>query len=248
MHTVGIETAQNVVVRHEVASLGDRIVAYLIDALIVWSWFIGGVLMLVFLYDKIDRKGDAEWVLLFLFFLLVVMPVFLYDLVCELAMDGQSIGKRARKIKVARLDGGQPRLGQYLLRWLLRPIDSFYYLGLLVILINGKGQRLGDLAAGTAVVSLKPRLKLADTVVAEVPADHRVRFPGAIRLSDAQAALVREVLNNTTAHNRWAFIEELAAKVRTVIGDDGAGMKAMEFLETVLRDFVYLTRGQEAKR
>jgi hypothetical protein len=170
-----------------------------------------------------------------------------YHLICEITMDGQSIGKRAKKIKVASVDGGQPRLGQYLLRWVLRPIDGFYYLGLVVVLINGKGQRLGDLAAGTTVVSLKPRMRLQDTLMTEVKAEHIVRFPEAVRLNDAQAAMIKEVLNNTQVKDRWTLVEEMATKVRTVIGNPGDGMKAMDFLRAVLQDYVYLTGRQGAK-
>ncbi len=236
MQTIGIETAQNVVVQHEVASLGDRIVAYILDRLVIIAW----VLFLLFLLFLVGG-GDPGEVTIVIMIVLAVLPILFYDLVSEITMDGQSIGKRARKIKVARVDGGQPRIGQYLLRWVLRPIDSFYYLGLVVILINGKGQRLGDLAAGTTMISLKPRLRLKDTLMTEVAPTHQVRFPEAIRLSDAQAALIKEVINNTQVADRWVLVEEMAAKVRVAIGNEGAGLKALEFLQAVLRDYVYLT-------
>lgn len=236
METVGIETAQNVILDNEPASIADRIIAYIIDALIIYSWLVLWVIVIANTADT--NPSTAVWVL---FFLLAIVPFLFYHLVWEVTMNGQSIGKRARQIKVARMDGGQPRLGQYLLRWILRPIDTFYWIGLVVILINGKGQRLGDLAAGTTVISLKPRMKLKDTLLTEVPAEHIVRFPEAVRLTDAQAAMIREVLNNRRVEDRWALIEEMAQKVRAVIGTNGDGMRSMEFLETVLRDHVYLT-------
>ena len=119
-------------------------------------------------------------------------------------------------------------------------------LGLVVVLINGKGQRLGDLAGGTTVVSLKQRTKLAETLLTEVRAEHQVRFPEVTRLTDAQAALVKEVLTSTKQANRWALMEEMAVKVREVMGIRGDGMKAMDFLQTVLRDYVHLT-GQQGE-
>ena len=48
MSSVGIETAQNVVVHHEVATIGDRIVAYLIDLAILIAWIIVWFLILAF--------------------------------------------------------------------------------------------------------------------------------------------------------------------------------------------------------
>lgn len=240
MQHIGIETAQNVVVEHEVASIGDRIVAYILDALVLAGW----VLLWFFLMGVLSGRGGpgTGWVIFMV--LIVGMPYLFYHLVCEVTMDGQSIGKRARKIKVARLDGGQPGFGQYLLRWILRPIDGFYWLGLVVILINGRGQRLGDLAAGTTVVTLKQRLRLQDTLMTAVPADHRVTFPEVMRLNDAQAAMIREVLNTTKVKDRVRIIEEMAAKVRRAIGNEGSGLGSKEFLEIVLRDYVHLT-GQQ---
>jgi len=237
MNTINIETAQNVLVQHEVASLGDRILAYLIDTLILIAWVFLWFLLAAFL-------SDGGTVLIVILIVFVGLPYMFYHLVCELTMDGQSIGKRTRKIKVARVDGGQPRLGQYLLRWILRPIDSFYGLGLVVLLINGRGQRLGDLAGGTTVITLKQRLQLKDTLMTQVGDGHRVRFPEAVRLNDAQASMINEVLNKTTVVNRVALIEEMAAKVRTAIGNNGDGLQSWQFLQSVLQDYVYLTAQQ----
>ena len=237
MQTLGIETAQNVMVQHEVASVGDRIVAALLDNLILWAW-----IFLLFITGVLTAGMDGDGVAIAIMVALALLPYMFYDLVCEITMDGQSIGKRARKIRVVRVDGGQPRVGQYLLRWVLRPIDVwFYYLGLVVILINGKGQRLGDIAAGTAVVSLKQRLRLQDTLMTTVAADHQVRFPEAIRLSDAQAALIKELLNNTKVGNRAELMRQMAERVSMVIGTMDIGPSPEQFLRIVLQDYVHLT-------
>ena len=195
MSSIGIETAQNVVVQHEIASVGHRIVAYILDGLILGAWILVWVFILMF-----SEPGEVGAVIMVV--VCMVIPYFFYHLVCELVMDGKSIGKSVMNIKVARADGGQPRIGQYLLRWLLRPVDGFYGLGLVVVLINGKGQRLGDLAAGTTVITLKQRMKLQDTLMTEVGVEHQVRFPEVVRLSDAQASMIKEVLNNTSVGNR----------------------------------------------
>ncbi len=236
---VTIETAQNVQLHHEVASLGDRIVAYIIDRLVLFAWVMLWVLLL-FAFKPDDS------VVFVLVILLLFLPITFYHLACELLMDGQSIGKAAMKVKVARKDGGQPGLGAYLLRWLLRPVDQFNGLGLIVVLINGKGQRLGDLAAGTTVITLKQRTQLKDTLMTRVEEAHQVRFPEAVRLTDAQAVLIKEVLNNTRTANRWALIEEMAGKVRQAIGASGDDLKPMEFLRAVLQDYVHLT-GQQGE-
>ena len=238
MDQVGIETAQNVVVDHEVASISNRALAYIIDGLIIGAWLFVCLFIVIAALD--GEPGPGFFVAL----TIIVLPALFYHLVMEVTMDGQSIGKRAQQVRVVRMDGGQPTVGQYLLRWLLRPIDGFYYLGLVVILINGKGQRLGDLAAGTTVVSLKPRIRLHETLMYHVPADHAVRFPEAVRLSDAQARLVKDVLLKNRGANRGAIILEMAQKVRDAIGSDGQGLSDEGFLEAVLRDYVHLTSAQ----
>jgi uncharacterized RDD family membrane protein YckC len=240
MDSLRIETAQNVIVHHEVASVGDRILAFLIDFLIVLAWYIIWMMIAAI----VDANEDTVTITLIV---IGSIPWAFYHLVSELVMDGQSIGKAVRKIKVARKDGGQPTLGQYLLRWLLRIIDVWFYgLGLLVMLINGRGQRLGDLAAGTTVVSLKQRVTLRDTMMTDVLEAHQVRFPEVVRLTDAQAAMIKEVLNNTQVVNRWALVEEIAEKVRRAIGNPGEGLKPMEFLRAVLEDYVHITSQQGA--
>ncbi len=242
MSSIGIETAQNVVVQHEVASIGHRLVAYIIDRAILTAWAIIWVMIMTF-----TLADNSPEVAIVIAVLLILFPLIFYHLVSELIMDGKSIGKSIMKIKVARLDGGQPSIGQYLLRWLLRIVDGFYGLGLVVVLINGKGQRLGDLAAGTTVISLKQRLRLQDTLMTDVGAQHQVRFPEVVRLTDAQANMIKEVLNNTQAVNRPALIEEMAAKVRRVIANQGEGLTPIQFLQQVLRDYVFLT-GQQGAR
>ena len=234
MNEVRIETAQNVVVRHEVAGIGHRIAAYLLDGVILAAWIFVWAMLLIFTHP-------GEDVAIIVAVTIIGIPYAFYHLVSELVMDGSSIGKRVMKIKVARMDGGQPRIGQYILRWLLRPIDGIYGLGLVVMLINGRGQRLGDLAAGTTVISLKQRVELHQTLMTQVPPEHQVSFPEVVRLTDAQAAMIKEVIQTMYTGNRWQLVEEMAEKVRRAIGNNGDGLKSTEFLRVVLKDYVYLT-------
>src|SRR5690606_34920667 len=107
--------------------------------------------------------------------ILFYLPVIFYHLLCEVFMDGQTFGKKAIDIKVVKLDGSQPSVGSYFLRWLLQIVDLPFFgaIGIITILVNGKGQRVGDLAAGTTVISLKHRTGIKDTILARpVMADH----------------------------------------------------------------------------
>ena len=83
-------------------------------------------------------------------YLIVNLPTTFYSLIFEIAMNGQTPGKYLNKIRVVKIDGSKPTLGSYLTRWLLRIIDIWFFTGsvaVFTILFNGKGQRLGDIAA-----------------------------------------------------------------------------------------------------
>jgi uncharacterized RDD family membrane protein YckC len=230
METVRIETAQNVALQYEVATIVDRGLAVVIDWLLLAGFSFG----LVYVINKMDLD-PPNWVDIVLF----GVPWTFYHLVCELLMDGQSVGKRVRNIKVVRLDGGQPGLGHYLLRWLLRVVDAMFMLGAVVILFNGKGQRIGDLAAGTAVISLRRRNTLDDVVAQHLPEDHQVTFHDAARIPDPEAALIKEVLANNSAA-RSAATTKLADRYRADFHSNGE-LAPEQFLRTLLADHVFLT-------
>ena len=230
METVHIETTHNVALHYEVATIVDRGIAVLIDWLLLAGWTIALVL--------ITRKLDIfvpDWVEI----IVLGFPWTFYHRISEVWCDGQSLGKRARNIKVARLDGGQPGIGNYLLRWVIRLVDSMFFLGAVVILFNGKGQRLGDIAAGTTVISLKQRLTLNDTLLMDLPEDHQVTFPEAARLSDAHARLIKEVLANTS-QARGTAIETLAQRFRQEFGTN-TELASEAFLRALLADHIFLT-------
>ena len=87
-----------------------------------------------------------------------------YGIVCEWFMRGQTIGKRLLRLRVMDATGLRLRFSQIFMRNLLRAVDSlpsFYFVGGAACLISRRGQRLGDLAAGTVVVRL-PEEKPAD--------------------------------------------------------------------------------------
>jgi len=68
--------------------------------------------------------------------------------------SGQTLGKKALGIKVVKENGNKLTYGDAFIRTILRIIDSIgaYLLGLIVILVSQKKQRIGDLAAHTIVV------------------------------------------------------------------------------------------------
>lgn len=223
-------TAQNVTVHYQVAGLGARVLAFIVDRVVLVAYQII-VFLLLELFDV-----HADW----LYIVLIAVPNLFYFLVCELVMNGQSVGKLAMKIKVARLDGSQPDIWNYLLRWVLRPIDTTLGLAFVLIAFSQKSQRLGDMAAGTTVISLKQRVTLKDTMLVDVPDDHKLSFVQVRDLSDRQAELIKEVLYGNQGTNRWELVDQMADKVKAHLNVESE-LKNYQFLQTILADFVAYT-------
>lgn len=228
-----IHTSQNVALEYEPASLGDRILATLIDYLIFLAWAIA----IGFLIRQVPTltQGNNTFVLLGLF----ALPLMLYDLLCEVFLNGQSLGKIAVKIRVVSLDGSQPRLGAYMLRWLLRLIESPFFLGgivgLIAIAVSNKGQRVGDIAAGTTVVKLTRPVTLDQVTHRTLPEDYAVTFPQVGQLSDRDIHVIREALRR----NNPELVTLAADKVKEVIGVQSEVPDEV-FLRTLIQDYQFL--------
>ena len=234
MATIRIHTPQNVTLEYEVASVGDRLLASFLDYLLYGVWFIFCGVVAASLHLGLNEAAAI---------FLVMLPPTFYFLACEVLLNGQTIGKKARNLRVMRLDGTRPGLGDYLLRWLLRPIEIVFTSGgpaIITILLNGKGQRLGDLAAGTTVVSLRHPAAQQSAQAADLlpAADYQPVFPQAAQLSDHDVALIRQLLFQAAQKQNRPLLAELAAKVKTLTGIQ-TELKDGIFLQTILRDHAH---------
>lgn len=259
MASIRVHTTQNVTLEYQVASLGERIVAALIDWAILLAWLAAWVALIAWAAST-DTSGDTRstiWpvrsasdvVAIGLIFL-ILSPFFFYNLVCEVFLNGQSLGKKARRLRVIRLDGTAPRLGDYFLRWLLRLIDMQFYgaVAMITIAATGRGQRLGDLAAGTSVISLKERAApLPDAASLVMPAAYQPVFPQAATLSDHDVALLHQLLGRSLQHDNYLLLHETAAKIKDLLGLH-TELSDEAFLRTVLRDHAHLLHHGEGVR
>src|SRR5690349_24809901 len=100
MQTIRVRTTQNVFIDYPLASIGDRIVAYLIDRLILFLYF-----MLVIALLMGMEAYEHETLLITLGLIFLVFPFIFYGLFFEIFMNGQTPGKNVMKIQVIRLDG-----------------------------------------------------------------------------------------------------------------------------------------------
>lgn len=238
--SLDIRTAQNVPLALEPASLGERILATLVDGFVMGAYLI---LVAVVGVDWLEIGGSPA-----LGIALVALPLLLYHLAFEVLLEGRTPGKLALKTQVARLDGAQPTLGQYGLRWLLRFVDvsvSSGAVAILSIVVTRRSQRLGDIAAGTTVVRRRQRVRLGEVLYPPAPAGHVPDFPEAEALSDADVRTLRAVivrLRVSNARDRRALDLARRAKtaVETKLGMEPVRMPPEAFLKAVVRDHTFL--------
>lgn len=237
--SIDIRTAQNVPLAIEPASVGERILATLVDGLVMTAYY---VLVSVVLFRWIGVGNTPT-----LGVLLLGVPLLLYHLLFEIFLEGRTPGKLALRTQVTRLDGAQPTLGQYLLRWLLRLIDVTFSSGtiaLLSVALTKRSQRLGDLAAGTTVVRRRQRVRLGEVLYPAVAADHEVVFPEAEQLADADVRTVRAVIVRLRVSKRDARSTALARRAKAAVekrlGLEPVDMPPEPFLKAIIRDHTFL--------
>ncbi|RMA64735.1 RDD family protein [Ulvibacter antarcticus] len=231
-----IETAQNVNIIQNVADVGDRILAYLIDGLIIATY----VIIVSVLYSQLSISDDNYMIAA----ITIGLPIFLYHLLWEMFWDGRSPGKAVMKLRVVKLDGTKPAFSNFMVRWLLRIIDvtaSSGAIALFSILLNGKGQRLGDIAATTTVITEKKTISLSQTILTDIPDDYIPKYPQVTVFKDSEIQTIKNLYNQSRYngnHNVILRLSEKVAKMMEVNFDE----KPVVFIDKVIKDYNYYTR------
>lgn len=236
MDNFQIETAQNVSIQQNVAGIGERILAYLIDLLIIVAYFI----IVILVVSSLDLPVAEEWA----FWLIVSLPPFLYFLIWETFWDGKTPGKAAMKIKVVRLDGSRPSFSGYLIRWLLRLFDITIASGgvaVVAILFKGTGQRLGDMAAGTTVISEKQKVKFHQTILVDIPEGYKPVYPQVTVFSDEEIRKIKGIYQDARRHGDHNIILQLSTKVSGIM-QVVPQEKPIQFVAKVIEDYNYYTQ------
>ena len=261
MSVIQIATPFNIDLEFEIAEFHKRLFAYLIDFCLLILFFVA---MKYLYYGGFDVATEDELKShMGVDILTISLPMLLYSLVCEVLMHGQTIGKKIASIRVISLDGGEPELSQYLVRWMFKGFEwpfffgytvltqqslIFYiiitgFLGIIVVItiaVSKKNQRLGDLAANTVVVNTKSLFSVEDTVFIDVQqTNYVVKFPEVLRLSDRDINTIKNVINLFhKSHNSQTCVR-VAMKVQEVL-KIRTDMYAIDFLEKLLEDYNYL--------
>lgn len=263
MSKISIKTAQNVNIEYEPALLGQRILAYVIDYIIiticVWGIYF---LILQYYFGNLFELGlrpsqVPPFETLIIFWIVFLLPSIFYHLLSEVFMQGQSIGKKIIGIKVIRLNGTQPTIGRYILRWVLRLIDNFLYgiPAITAITYSKNNQRLGDMVAGTTVVRFKKRHKMTlQNVVEESQQDvikeprisssgfiYDPTYPQVTVFNQKDIRIIEETLQNYYRTKDKKMVNKVALRTQEVLKVRGKQQPVL-LLETVVKDYKYLNQ------
>jgi uncharacterized RDD family membrane protein YckC len=232
-----VETPDHVVLRYDLAGAGNRGFAAVLDFLIASVIaFTANVIL-----SSVGTFNQASFFVVGGLTLIVTLVlIWAYFILLEWLWNGQTIGKRAYRLRVINEDGSPAQFTAVLIRNLLRLVDflpAFYGVGVLVIVLSPKSQRLGDLAAGTYVVRApRPQvdwfsLRTVTPLGAGLTAETR-RMPGeAQRL--IREFVAREEQLAPTERARIAAV--IAAKLRTYTVEDLGPLNDIDLIHAIAR-------------
>ena len=161
--TLNIDTPENVTFGYEIAGIGSRFLAALIDTALITFLQVLTALLVFSIINQADGYTDnltstisalSSWAVAIIG--IVGMCFYWgYYIFFEMVWNGRSPGKKVLKLRVLRVDGTPITITESLIRNLVRLADflpAYYGVGAIAAFVNPQTRRLGDLAAGTVVV------------------------------------------------------------------------------------------------
>lgn len=233
-------TPEAVEVSLDIAGLGSRAIAWLLDTLIQLALLIPlGIALGV----ALAAVGPDATAVLVLFSLLYFLVLWGYYPFFETVWNGQTPGKRAQRLRVVRTDGQPVTFAPVMVRNLVRIVDVLVlpFLGVVSMLVTRRSQRLGDLAAGTMVVR-EHRAPVPEALDLQHLVPARPDLPGvdATGLTEREYDVVRSFLlrrDSLDPAARRALARRLVSMVRDRVGGPPANLDDEALLEAVARSY-----------
>lgn len=237
-----VPTYINIPLGFEIANIGKRALAFIIDLFIKVIYFLS--MSITF--------GENDFIMS-----LVVIPFLLYTFLFEWLNKGQTLGKWLMRIRVISIEGNLPSVYQCATRWLFNLVDAWSlillsfinpvlgvvgvispFIGLTVIAITPKSQRIGDMAANTVLISTKEQqVSLKDTVIAyaDYSQNYEPQFPEVMRLSDGDLNKIKYYAE-TAGHDDAEIIKLLATRIKELLTIQ-TDLSDLKFLNQLLTDY-----------
>ena len=239
MGNLQINTTQNVNLDYKIVGLGERIISFFIDALILYMY----AFLVSLIGDAISYVYEDTWtqrgLIAFIF-----LPAMFYSLLMHSIFNGRTVGKMLLKMRVVKVDGTPVHWSNYLVRWMLRLVDIWIFLGsigILSILFSERRQRVGDAAAGTVVISTKNKTKVSHTILEDVEEKYEPMFTNVTVLTDKDVRLIKDTYLIAKKSSDFKTLKALRIKVESILNTK-SDLYDAPYLDTVLKDYNYYTQ------
>ena len=224
MKTIDFTTAQHVKIEYEIASTLQRVVASIID---VFAFFLYFLIVGMAIDQSMFQSGIGTQKVVVL--MLLRIPWLLYSHFIEYVTRGFS---------------------EYFTRWVFRVVDIWFGFGFLAVLFSStsqRGQRLGDTMANTVLIRKNNTnsYSLKNVLSIKSKENHQPTYHQVTRFTDEDMILIKNTLqrlNHSPSEETKKFAIELAHETARQINLPETPEKKVQFLRTVLLDYVVLTR------
>jgi uncharacterized RDD family membrane protein YckC len=260
MKKVEFLSAQHVKIEFEMASVVQRVLAYVIDTVIIYVYFL--IVIFAFLNDVSIWSSDLDLALLLLV-LLVNMPIYLYKPLMEYFFNGQTVGKMALGIRMVRMNGDRMTLQDNFVRWVMR--GDFFWVSLIsnpvwifiipiltlidffALSLSPNNQRFGDMIVSVIAIRTRParKYKLSDILSRQEAASYKPTYEKVISFTDEDIMYLKNVIEQYKNYKNAEITKVFNAVTQKTcerLEIEMPKKTTTAFLEKVLKDYVYLTR------
>lgn len=243
MKSIEIKTTQNVRLEYELATLRERILAFLLDLITMGLV----VLLLSLIFNGILKLYGTLEVISSIFTGCVIM---FYSLTLEYFNSGQSVGKKLMKIQVIKITGDKATFYDYLGRWIFRLLDiysSFGAIASVLIASSSRAQRIGDIVSNTCVIKLESSvyLSLNDILKIQSRETYQPVYAQAKHLAEDDVILIKSTIDRFKKYRNDAHTEavrDLTDRIKSLLEIRESTPDNVKFLQTVINDYIVLTR------
>jgi uncharacterized RDD family membrane protein YckC len=267
MGIIRVPTTFNIDLEFDIPEFHRRLFAWVIDVIIQIIYYRVAILILNRSISAADIFSEDNQYNVWGLYMMIIIPIFTYHLICEVTMNGQSIGKKLFGIRVVSENGGRPGISQFIIRWLIRTGDYTIVIILMLnvfILINKellvflaasllllltdiilvisskKSQRLGDILAHTILVRTGARGSIDETVFMEVADSYVPVFPQIMKLSDKDINAIKNILDTARKKGDFQLALMASEKIKNHLKINST-LSPYDFLDTLLKDYNYLS-------
>ncbi len=248
MKSVDITTTQNVTITYQLGSLWQRILAFILDIVILIGtyWFIMFFLGLL-LGSLMAFAGAVFFRILAIGFPFIFIAYFL---LMDNYLNSQSLGKKALNLKIMKFNGREIHFRDLLIREVFLFVEVLLTVGTLGALMIGasdRNQRLGDILANTVVVNLNTThsVSLQGLLSLKTEKEYTPEYPQVTNLSEDDLILVKQAVDRANYYPSKAHqlaVDRLADIIEHKLNISRGKHHAQSFLQRLSQDYVVLTR------